>query len=88
MSNNSSNNTGLGICGVLFIVFLVLKLAAIGQVAHWSWWWVFAPLWMPIGLVIGIWLVIALLAGCAALIGMIGEWSTRRARMRSMMGDD
>jgi len=39
---------------VIFIVFLVLKLAGIGQVANWSWWWVFSPLWIPfviIGLV-------------------------------------
>jgi hypothetical protein len=42
-SNNSSN--GLGIGTVLFIVFLVLKLT---HVIDWSWWWVTAPLWIPI----------------------------------------
>ena len=30
--------------GVLFIVFLILKLTAI---INWSWWWVTAPLWIP-----------------------------------------
>ncbi len=36
----------LGMCCVLtFVVFLVLKLAEIGVVAGWSWWWVTAPLW-------------------------------------------
>ena len=34
---------------VLFIVFLVLKLYG---VIAWSWWWVTAPLWMPIGIVL------------------------------------
>ena len=32
----------MNILGVLFVVFLVLKL--VGVIA-WSWWWVTAPLW-------------------------------------------
>ena len=32
----------IGIFGILFIVFLVLKLT---EVIAWSWWWVTAPLW-------------------------------------------
>lgn len=28
--------------GLLFLVFLVLKLC---KVINWSWWWVTAPLW-------------------------------------------
>ena len=30
--------------GLLFLVFLALKLAEIGVVSTWSWWWVTAPL--------------------------------------------
>lgn len=30
--------------GLLFIVFLVLKLCG---VIAWSWWWVTAPIWIP-----------------------------------------
>jgi hypothetical protein len=40
MADNTSG--GIGICGVLFIVFLVLKLTS---VIAWSWWWITAPLW-------------------------------------------
>jgi len=29
---------------VLFLIFLIFKLTA---VICWSWWWVFAPLWVP-----------------------------------------
>lgn len=29
----------------LFIVFLILKLTG---VITWSWWWITAPLWIPI----------------------------------------
>ena len=49
MDNNSSAaGGGIGIGTLLFIVFLVLKLC---NVIDWSWWWVTAPLWMPVCLV-------------------------------------
>lgn len=38
---------GIGFCGLLAIVFITLKLAGIGAVASWSWWWVLSPLWIP-----------------------------------------
>lgn len=62
-SNNVSETKtvksgGIGFCGLLAIVFIALKLAGIGSVATWSWWWVLSPLWIPFVLV----LVIAILA--------------------------
>jgi hypothetical protein len=50
MANNSNSSNGLGFGTVLFLVFLVLKLT---NYIDWSWWWVTAPLWIPI-LIIGI----------------------------------
>ena len=47
-----NNSSGIGLGGMIFIVFLVLKLGGIGQVANWSWWWVFSPLWIPFVIVI------------------------------------
>ena len=44
-------NTGIDLTGVLFIVFLILKLT---NVIDWSWWWVTAPLWGPIALAFAI----------------------------------
>jgi hypothetical protein len=38
-------NNGIGFGGVLFVVFLVMKLAGF---IEWSWWWVTAPLWLPV----------------------------------------
>jgi len=35
---------------LMFVVFLTLKLAEVGVVAAWSWWWVTIPLWGPISL--------------------------------------
>ena len=40
---------GLGVCDVLGIVFIVLKLVG---VISWSWWWVLAPFWIPLAIVI------------------------------------
>jgi small Trp-rich protein len=36
----------MGLCSVLTLIFVVLKLAEIGTVATWSWWWVLSPLWI------------------------------------------
>jgi hypothetical protein len=32
-------------CSALFLIFLIFKLANIGIIAEWSWWWVISPLW-------------------------------------------
>lgn len=45
--------------GLLFIVFLVLKLT---NVITWSWWWVTCPLWAPAGLCI-LWILIICIIG-------------------------
>ena len=42
-SNRNSSSSGIGICGVLTIVFVVLKLVG---VINWSWLWVLCPLWI------------------------------------------
>ena len=39
---NSYPYNGISFYGLLFIVFLVLKLT---RVIDWSWWWVTAPIW-------------------------------------------
>jgi Flp pilus assembly protein protease CpaA len=59
----SVNNSLLGL---LFVIFLVLKLAGVGAVASWSWWWVTAPLWMPAILFLAVFFLVF-------LIGLIGK---------------
>ena len=53
---------------LVFIVFLALKLAEVGQVATWSWWWVTSPLWIPICLVIVLWLVFMIFCFISAML--------------------
>ena len=48
----------MSICGVTFVVFLVLKLTGL---INWSWWWVTAPLWIPAALYISAWAVLVLI---------------------------
>lgn len=43
--NYSSKNDGLGVCSILTIIFVVLKL--IGAI-DWSWIWVLSPLWISL----------------------------------------
>lgn len=43
-----SSSKGLGLCDVLAVVFIVLKLIG---VIDWSWWWVLAPVWIPVMLI-------------------------------------
>lgn len=62
---NNSNSGGIGLGGVLFVVFLVLKLV---HVIDWSWWWVTAPLWIPVLVVLGIFGIFAVFAGIARLL--------------------
>lgn len=44
MVNNNSNSSsgGIGFFGLMFLIFMTLKLT---NVIDWSWWWVTAPLW-------------------------------------------
>lgn len=40
---------GIGFLGLLTIVFIVLKLT---KVITWSWWWVLAPTWLPLAIML------------------------------------
>lgn len=61
MSNKNSSG-GISFCGLLAIVFIVLKLT---KFIDWSWWWVTCPLWGPAA----IWLTI---------MGLLFLWATIR----------
>jgi hypothetical protein len=65
MSSEGSSATGggVGFCGLLTIVFIVLKLCG---VIPWKWLWVLSPLWIGWGLILA--LVILVL-----VIGAISE---------------
>lgn len=55
--SSDSNSSGLGILGVLQIVFIVLKLCGL---IDWSWLAVLMPLWIELGLLL---IVVAIIVG-------------------------
>lgn len=59
--NNSSSSSGIGVLGLLGVLFVALKLTGF---IDWSWWWVTAPFWGGLAL----FLVIVVIALC--LIGL------------------
>lgn len=60
---NSKANTGVGgLCTIVFIMFLILKLAGVSSVATWSWVWITSPLWLPVAIVLGFLLAMSISA--------------------------
>lgn len=62
-----STSNGIGLGTLLFLVFLTLKLAEVGPVQYWSWWWVTAPLWLPLFVVIVLIFIVGLTVSIAHL---------------------
>ena len=62
MESSKTTSTSIGLGTILFVVFLVMKLAKIGDVANWSWWWVLAPIWISLLVVLGILAIIIAIA--------------------------
>ena len=67
-----SPTTVRGVTGLelLLVAFVVLKLC---DVIGWSWWWVLAPFWIPVALV-----VLLLLGAGVALAAVAGMRRSRR----------
>lgn len=59
VSSSASSSGGIGFCGLLTIVFIVLKLM---NYITWSWLWVLSPLWIPLVFVLLILAFIVILA--------------------------
>jgi hypothetical protein len=58
-NRSSAAGGGIGLGTLLFVVFLVLKLC---NVINWSWWWVTAPVWIPVAAFTAIMLVVVIVA--------------------------
>lgn len=51
MSTVEVKSSGVTLIGLVFVLFLGLKLT--GHIT-WSWWWVTAPLWGPLAIVLAL----------------------------------
>jgi hypothetical protein len=67
MASETASSGGIGFCGLLTIVFIVLKLCG---VIAWSWLWVLSPIWIPVAGAIAMLVIIGICAATAA----VGRW--------------
>lgn len=66
MSDTNNSSGGVGVAGLLGVLFIGLKL---GHVIDWPWLWVLSPFWIPLGFVLVLLLIAGVLIGLAKLIG-------------------
>lgn len=57
--NKTTVSGGVSVLGLLGVAFIVLKLC---KVINWSWWWVTAPFWIPVGVIILLIVLVGILA--------------------------
>lgn len=60
MGNESRSAGGVGFVGLLQLLFIGLKLC---KVIDWSWWWVLAPTWISVSLLIVVIVIICIVFG-------------------------
>ena len=53
--SDSESLSGIGVGGLLGVVFVTLKLCG---VIAWSWWWVMAPFWGGIAIFVAVFVII------------------------------
>ncbi len=63
-------NGGVGLLGWVFLIFLTMKL-----LDEMSWWWVTAPLWIPLVLMVAVVLIFGILT-------LVVRYLDRRARTK------
>ena len=67
-SNNSKSIFNIKVnIPLMFVILLALNLAGI---INWSWWWIFSPIWVPIVLVVGVYVIFVMAIIIDALINM------------------
>ncbi len=49
MDKKTNYRSGFSICDLLLVAFIILKLTG---TINWSWWWVLAPLWIPLAIIL------------------------------------
>ena len=65
--NSNEIISGVNFLEMLFLLFLGLKLA---DKIDWSWWWIFAPIWMPI---LGVLIVLGIAFVWLAITNALGK---------------
>jgi uncharacterized protein (DUF2062 family) len=81
MTNIKISLPGGGICSILTIIFVIAKIMGM---LTWSWWLVFAPLWLPVSIVMTVVIIIPAITFLFAFIWVcITEWFDKRRRTKN-----
>jgi hypothetical protein len=67
-SSSSASSSGISAIGLLGVVFVLLKLFGLTEVATWSWWWVTAPFWGGLAVVLAIVAIGLVVSGIIVLL--------------------
>ena len=76
MSDTNSSG-GVGVAGLLGVLFIGLKL---GHVIDWPWFWVLAPFWIPLGFVLVLLLFAGIVAGAVKALDKADEKKAAKRR--------
>lgn len=71
MSRQEQASGGIGVAGLLGVLFVTLKLLEITVVATWSWWWVTLPFWIGPAVFLVVFLGLLIVWAVAALIALL-----------------
>ncbi len=80
MSSSSSSSGGMGALGFLGVIFVCAKVFGIAPVASWSWWWVTAPFWGGLAVLLAIVLSGLGITGLAYVIACAADAFSRRSK--------
>ncbi len=79
MSKQAQASAGIGFGGLLTLVFVAAKL---WDRVDWSWFWVFSPLWIPLGIALGCFTILGLIIGAVAIADVFETRRRRAARAK------
>lgn len=72
---SESKSGGIGVLGLLGVAFVVLKLTG---VIDWSWWWVTAPFWGGLAILVVVLIVIYIVSVLIKIIEKVQENNRRQ----------
>ena len=75
---NQGLSTGMGPFSLLGVAFIIMKLAGVGAVASWSWWWVTMPFWGPTVIILA--LILLTVISVTTIVAGASLWKSWKAR--------
>lgn len=68
MLDGKNSSGGIGILGMLGVVFVLAKVFGVQPIAAWSWVWVLAPFWGPFAFMLALLAVLCIVAVLASFL--------------------